>query len=32
LYSARNAADDEEITEMFGDLYPDVPVLKNAGR
>lgn len=32
LYSARNAAEYDEITEMFGDLYPDVPVPKNAGR
>jgi predicted nucleic acid-binding protein len=28
-YSAR---DRTEITEMFGDLYPDVSVPKNAGR
>ena len=32
LYSARNRSEDDEITEMFGDLYPDVPVPKNAGR
>ena len=32
LYSARNASEYEEITEMFSDLYPDVPVPKNAGR
>jgi predicted nucleic acid-binding protein len=32
LYSARNAAEYDEITEMFGDLYPDVPLPKNAGR
>ncbi len=32
LYSARNAAEYEEIAEMFGDLYPDVSVPKNAGR
>jgi predicted nucleic acid-binding protein len=32
LYSARNAAEYDEITEMFGDLYPDVSVPKNAGR
>jgi predicted nucleic acid-binding protein len=32
LYSARNAAEYEEITEMFSDLYPDVSVPKNAGR
>lgn len=32
LYSARNAAEFDEISEMFSDLYPDVPVPKNAGR
>lgn len=32
LYSARNAMEYEEITEMFGDLYQDVSVPKNAGR
>jgi len=32
LYAARNAAEYDEITEMFGDLYPDVSVPKNAGR
>jgi predicted nucleic acid-binding protein len=32
LYTARNAAEYDEITEMFGDLYPDVSVPKNAGR
>jgi predicted nucleic acid-binding protein len=32
LYSARSAAEYDEITEMFGDLYPDVTVPKNAGR
>lgn len=32
LYSARNAAEYDEITEMFGDLYRDVAVPKNAGR
>lgn len=32
LYSARNGQEYEEITEMFGDLYPDVSVPKNAGR
>ncbi|MGH3282905.1 MAG: PIN domain-containing protein [Trebonia sp.] len=32
LYSARSASEYEEITEMFGDLYPDVSVPKNAGR
>jgi predicted nucleic acid-binding protein len=32
LYSARNASEYEEITEMFSDLYPDVSVPKNAGR
>ncbi len=32
LYAARNATEYEEITEMFGDLYPDVSVPKNAGR
>lgn len=32
LCSARNATEYEEIAEMFGDLYPDVSVPKNAGR
>ena len=32
LYSARNASEYEEITEMFSDLYPDVSVPKNDGR
>ena len=32
LYTARNAAECDEITEMFDDLYPDVSVPKNAGR
>lgn len=32
LYSARNATEYDEIVEMFGDLYPDVAVPKNAGR
>lgn len=32
LYSARNAAEYDEISEMLNDLYPDVPVPKNAGR
>jgi predicted nucleic acid-binding protein len=32
LYTARNSAEYDEITEMFGDLYPDVSVPKNAGR
>jgi predicted nucleic acid-binding protein len=32
LYSARTASEYGEITEMFGDLYPDVSVPKNAGR
>jgi predicted nucleic acid-binding protein len=32
LYTARDAPEYEEITEMFGDLYPDVSVPKNAGR
>jgi predicted nucleic acid-binding protein len=32
LYSARDAAEYDEITEMFGDLYPDVSVPKTAGR
>jgi predicted nucleic acid-binding protein len=32
LYTARTASEYEEITEMFGDLYPDAPVPKNAGR
>ncbi len=31
LYAARNASEYDEITEMFGDLYPDVSVPKNAG-
>jgi len=32
LYSAKHASEYDEIVEMFGDLYPDVPVPKNAGR
>ncbi|MFG3100443.1 PIN domain-containing protein [Streptomyces sp. NPDC048182] len=32
LYSARSGDEYDEITEMFSDLYPDVPVPKNAGR
>jgi predicted nucleic acid-binding protein len=32
LYTARTAAEYDEIAEMFGDLYPDVSVPKNAGR
>ena len=32
LYAARNVSEYNEITEMFGDLYPDVSVPKNAGR
>jgi predicted nucleic acid-binding protein len=32
LYSAKDRAEYDEITEMFGDLYPDVSVPKNAGR
>lgn len=32
LYTARTASEYDEITEMFGDLYPDVSVPKNAGR
>jgi predicted nucleic acid-binding protein len=32
LYGARGAAEFDEITEMFGDLYPDVAVPKTAGR
>lgn len=32
LYSARNAHEFDEITEMFADLYPDVSVPKGAGR
>jgi predicted nucleic acid-binding protein len=32
LYSARSASEYDEIAEMFGDLYPDVSVPKNAGR
>lgn len=32
LYSARDVAEYDEITEMFSDLYPDVAVPKTAGR
>jgi predicted nucleic acid-binding protein len=32
LYSARNVSEYDEITEMFGDIFPDVSVPKNAGR
>ena len=32
LYAARTASEYDEIAEMFGDLYPDVSVPKNAGR
>ena len=32
LYSARDRSEYDEIAEMFGDLYPDVSVPKNAGR
>jgi predicted nucleic acid-binding protein len=32
LCSAKGLAEYDEIAEMFGDLYPDVPVPKNAGR
>ncbi|MGH3198179.1 MAG: PIN domain-containing protein [Streptosporangiaceae bacterium] len=32
LCSARDRSEYDEITEMFGDLYPDVSVPKNAGR
>jgi hypothetical protein len=32
LYSARHAAENDEIAEMFSDLYPDVVVPKTAGR
>ncbi|HEV2372539.1 MAG TPA: PIN domain-containing protein [Streptosporangiaceae bacterium] len=32
LYSARNATEYDEISDMFADLYADVPVPKNAGR
>lgn len=32
LYSARDAAEYDEIAEMFADLYPDAAVPKNAGR
>jgi predicted nucleic acid-binding protein len=32
LYTARSGPEYDEITEMFGDLYPDVSVPKNAGR
>ncbi|MFJ6724859.1 PIN domain-containing protein [Streptomyces sp. NPDC091281] len=32
LHSARNSREYDEIVEMFADLYPDVPVPKNAGR
>ncbi|MEU8539717.1 PIN domain-containing protein [Streptomyces sp. NPDC048717] len=31
-YSARDSLEYDEIAEMFGDLYPDVAVPKNAGR
>ncbi len=31
LYTSRDRAEYDEITEMFGDLYPDVSVPKNAG-
>ena len=32
LYSARDAVEYDEISEMFADLYPDAAVPKNAGR
>ncbi|WP_228786061.1 PIN domain-containing protein [Nocardia terpenica] len=32
LYSARNAREFDEISEMFADLYPEVGVPKHAGR
>lgn len=32
LYTAKDRAEYDEITEMFGDLYPDVTVPKTAGR
>lgn len=32
LSTAGNGTEFDEITEMFGDLYPDVSVPKNAGR
>jgi predicted nucleic acid-binding protein len=32
LYSAKDRSEYDEITEMFGDLFPDVSVPKNAGR
>ncbi|MDX3323144.1 hypothetical protein PV405_00350 [Streptomyces sp. ME02-6979-3A] len=32
LFSARTGGEYDEIVEMFTDLYPDVPVPKNAGR
>jgi predicted nucleic acid-binding protein len=32
LYSAKGATEYDEIAEMFGDLYPDISVPKNAGR
>ncbi len=32
LYSARDAAEYDEIAEMFTDLYPDASVPKTAGR
>jgi predicted nucleic acid-binding protein len=32
LYSARGAAEYDEIAEMLADLYPDAAVPKNAGR
>ncbi len=32
LYSARGAAEYDEIADMFAGLYPDMSVPKNAGR
>jgi predicted nucleic acid-binding protein len=32
LYSSKDRSEYDEITEMFGDLFPDVSVPKNAGR
>jgi predicted nucleic acid-binding protein len=32
LYTVRNREEYDEIAEMFGDLYPDVSVPKNAAR
>ncbi len=32
LYSARDSREFDEISEMFGDLFPDIAVPKHAGR